>query len=61
MQDSTLSETGSNLVFEDESQLCESKSVDLKDVWILFCASWRLMFYIFIKYEKPNDVEMVLK
>ena len=34
MQDSTLSETGSNLVFEDESHLCEGKSVDLEDVCI---------------------------
>ena len=44
MQDSTLSETGSNLVFEDKSQLCESKSVDLKDVCIYFVLLGGLCF-----------------
>ena len=37
MQDSALSEIGRNLVFEDESHLCESQRVDLgKDVCIYF-------------------------
>ena len=37
MQNSTISETGSNLYFEDKLHLCESDGVDLmKDVCVCF-------------------------